>query len=231
MKVGIFLVDHQTLDSQCGYISAAALVQSIRRVMPGITVVQFTDEHSAPLEGVEVQRLPNTHMALLRMQHHASVDGDWLFLDADVLVQQDVTHVFDQAFDVALTKRDWTHLKKAGGFTKRMPTNTGVVFSRCPAFWDAVCRRLRELPKEKRRWMGDQEVIGELLGSQTFTVKMISGARYNYPPPLPSLIADDEDDDGVSQELLAQAAIVHYKGPRRKPMLLERIRQEALTCV
>jgi len=188
--------------------------------------VHLTDEQSPALDGAdEVIRRPRERMARLRMQHQANLTGEWLFLDADVLIQEDVRRVFDRPFDVAIADREWPHLKPAGGFTEAMPYNSGVMFSRCPRFWVEAYELLTALPKPEQTWMGDQMVICELIASRRFTVVELSGARYNFPPAV-----DPNDDLRLSAALEASAAIVHFKGPQRKPLMLSRI-GEALPCV
>lgn len=215
MTIGFYLLDTGTLDSLCGYACARALTRSVRAVMPGVSVVQFTDDDSPGVCGVdEVLRMRREKMARLRMRHHSNVSGDWLFVDTDVLFQRDVRNVFDQPFDLAVADREWDHVKPAAGFTERMPINMGVVFSRVPAFWAECHARLKELPKEKQRWMGDQEVFCELIAEGRYDVRHLPGAVYNFPPA-----TDDEDISGLELE----AAIVHFKGPQRKPLMLRRI--------
>lgn len=224
MTIGVFLIDTQTLDSMAGYLCAKALTRSVRQVMPKVDVVHFTDEQSRNIEGVDaVFRLQKAPMAQLRMQHHANVSGDWLFVDTDVLFQQDVRGVFSRPFDIAYTDRDWDHLKPAAGFTEEMPYNMGVVFSRSPQFWADVLERLRQLSKPERRWMGDQQVFCEVIAANRYQCVALPGSRYNFPPSL-----DPEDTE--SPQLEQQAAIVHFKGPRRKPLMLARIR-ESIVCV
>lgn len=216
MKVGFYLIDTRTLDSMAGYACAKALAQSVRRTMPRVPVVHFTDDQSPAAEGVDqVLRLPKEPMARLRMKHHASVSGDWLFVDTDVLIQQDVRRVFDRAFDLAVTIRDWPHVKAAPGFTERMPFNMGVVFSRCAAFWDDCYRMLQEKPKDLQRWMGDQEVFCDLIAMGRYRVEDVSGTRYNFPPT--------PEADPKFQSLERDAAILHFKGPQRKVAMLRRI--------
>lgn len=224
MKIGVFHVDTKTLDSECGYLCAKHMVRSVREHMDGVPVIHFTDDRSRPIEGVDaVERRSKAPMAQLRMQHHAGVRGDWLFVDTDVLFQQDVRSVFRKDFEIAVADRDWTHLKPAAGFTEEMPFNMGVVFSRCPLFWFEIEARLATLPKPERRWMGDQQVFCDVIGEGKYHVATISGSRYNFPPSL-------DDTDTASQALEQQAAIIHFKGPRRKPMMLKRI-QESIVCV
>jgi hypothetical protein len=147
------------------------------------------------------------------------VQGRWLFVDTDVLFQQDVRPVFRNYphFDIGVTSRAWTHLKPANGFSERMPFNTGVVFSTCPHFWSEVYTRLRDYESEKQRWMGDQEVIGEICLEEPcrYNVRVLSGQKFNFPPVT-------EDPSESYERDLAQALIVHYKGPTRKALMLER---------
>jgi hypothetical protein len=224
MTVGFFHVDRESVASKQMHECARGLVQSVRESMPGVPVVHFTDETSKGVKGVDaVRRKPAEPMALLRMRHHAGVKGAWLFVDTDVLIQKNVARVFSIAeFDIALARRDWSHLKVAPGFSDRMPYNTGVVFSRCPRFWAEVYTRLRVLDAPQQEWMGDQEVICDLVTEDRprYAVTFVSGAKYNYPPMLPGVKAADQ---------LHEASIVHYKGPDRKALMLARI-AEARKC-
>jgi hypothetical protein len=165
-------------------------------------------------------------MALLRMRHHAGVDGDWLFVDTDIIFQASVKYVFkDAKWDIGVTTRNWTHVKPAAGFSERMPYNMGVVFSRCPHFWSEVYLRLKNLTPKLQEWMGDQEAFCETLADpwRPYEVRRFKGSRYNYPPMLPE---DVQDTD----KLQTEAAILHYKGARRKPLLLGRLKQESRRC-
>lgn len=225
MTVGFYLLDTRTLDSMAGYAGARALVRSVRAAMPDVPVVQFTDEASPAVEGVDgVRRKPREAMALLRMRHHAGVQGDWLFVDTDVLIQRDVRDVFRKPFDLAIPDRVWPHLRPSSGFTRRMPFNMGVVFSRCRAFWADVYWRLLQRPKAERRWMGDQEMFCEVLAEHRHKVRTLPGLTYNFPPAL------EGDDLTASAALEPDAAIVHFKGPQRKPLMLTRIGERVPPC-
>lgn len=228
MKIGIYHVDTHTEASRDAYIWAKALVRSARAWMPDVPIVHFTDLASKAVKGVDaVRRKPSEPMALLRMRHQASVDGDWLFVDTDVIFQGAVAKVFKRAFDIAITTRTWPHLKVAVGFTERMPFNTGVVFSRCPHFWGEVYTRVRQLTPEQQEWMGDQEVICEMVDENDgrYDFGHLKGSIYNYPPVLP-----DANTEAMRRETEAAARIVHYKGAGRKAMLLARIQRESRQC-
>jgi hypothetical protein len=226
MNIGVYHIDAQTPDSEIGYLCAREMVKSAKARMPAVRIVHFTDLESPPIKGVdEVRRKPSEPMALLRMRHHAGVKGEWLFVDTDVIFQKPVHKVFREDFDIAVTTRNWPHLKVAVGFTERMPFNSGVMFSRCPAFWSEVYCRLRQSDRDLQEWMGDQEVICDLVTDPDtrYTFRHVKGSIYNFPPALP-------DDAVDSLALQADAAIVHYKGPRRKPLLLKRLKMESRVC-
>lgn len=202
MRVGFFYT-YTTPGSEQHLHIAKYLLQSVRSVMPGVPVVQLTDETSDVLEGVdEVKRIPGKMpMAVRRISHHAALDGDWLFVDTDVVIQKDVRDVFKSAFDVAVTDRIGTEMEGTP-YAKSMPFNMGVTFSRSPRFWEILKFNLVMLSPHFQQWTGDQMVFCKMIahaGELGFNIKILPGRTYNYPPRLP-----DED--------VSHASIVHYKG-------------------
>lgn len=214
MKVGFYLVQGDSAD---GYVMADMLLRSVRQAMPGVEVAQFTDLKSPAVYGVDhLLRKPAAPLALLRSLHQASVEGEWLFIDTDAIVRQDVRHVFaHRDFDLALADRSWPHLEPMPDFAAVMPWNIGVVFSRCPSFWRAVHEALLKAPEKAQDFMGDQFVACELLKTGRWTLHELPGIRFNYPPK-------DADDAGLD------AAIVHFKGHYRKPWMLQRFADYAV---
>lgn len=213
MKIGFLHLEKPGSNPKEAQQCARAMVQSVRRVMPYVKIVQFSDFDTKAVKGIDdIRRKPLEPMGLLRMRHCAGVDGEWLFVDTDVIFQKPVTHVFKKPFDVALTTRDWTHVKAAGGFTERMPFNTGVVFSRCPHFWSEVYTRLRDYPIELQHFMGEQELINEVAKEDRYRIRKLRGRIYNFPPDAPGAMPSNAD-------LFAEAAILHYKGNRKALML------------
>src|SRR3990167_3084992 len=178
MKVGCFW--QFVNEASMAHLEFARLMlKSARAVMPDVEVWQLTDGDSPKLE------------------------GDWLFIDPDIIIQKDVRHVFDEPFDVALTDRIGTITYEAE-YAKAMPYTLGVSFSRSPKFWQRVLRHLGTLPAKLQHWEGDQLVVCAMLRqnlADDFKVKILPGAIYNYPPKF----AGDGKD----------AALVHYKGPRK----------------
>lgn len=226
MTVGFFYVDLGTDESVEVGVCASALVRSVRETMPCVPVVQFTDETTAPVDGVEdVRRMLFGPMALMRFAHQAHVSGEWLFVDSDVLIQRDVRDVFKKPFDVAVTTRNWPHLKTAFGFTERMPFNTGVVFSRSQRFWVEAETRLRRLSPEAQAFMGHQTVICDMVADRQYEISRLKGSVYNCPPAV-----RDVDKANLSATLVRDAAIVHYKGLGRKALMLDRIQREMTGC-
>jgi lipopolysaccharide biosynthesis glycosyltransferase len=189
---------------------AEAMVRSVRRVMPQVPVHQFSPAGTATMAGVERHVTPeDPRIAYAVLAAYASVVGEWLFLDTDVLVQQDVQKVFVMAFDIAVAERRGTF--KAGeegnGFMTRMPWNKGVVFSRSQAFWQAALAQILTYKPKSQRWMGDQQAMCDVIKSGAFEVITIS-RTFNYPPM--------DASDGTER------AILHFKGPRKPWMLTRR---------
>lgn len=224
MNVGFFLVDTGSVDYACGVECAEGLIASVRASMPKVQVVHFTDEQTPMVEGADaVRRLPMEPMAMLRSRHQSQVSGEWLFVDSDVLIQRDVRDVFAQKFDIAVTTRDWPHLKAASGFTERMPFNIGVTFSRSPEFWASVCTRVGDMSDEWQHWMGDQQAVCDLLldKASRYRVAYLKGSRYNLPPSV------DADPSSLSRRMERKASILHFKGLGRKSMMIDRLRGAA----
>lgn len=209
MKAGLLL----TAGSAAGYVTGDFLMQSIRKAMPGVPVVQFTDAESPALVGVdEVQRLPGGPLALFIAEHWAKVDGDWLFVDTDVVVQKDVRPVFAELkFDVAVATREGTYMdgEEQSTFMRRMPFNCGVVYSRSAEARREIHRRVLAMSIEEQRWYGIQLAIAVMR-------PLVLYNTFNYPPK------------SVTDERISTAHVVHYKGAWRKQVLLQRIYQEVV---
>jgi hypothetical protein len=179
---------------------AKHLIASVKKAMPDVDVFQLTDGVTPCQDGARAIRLhDDVPMAVRRMALHASLPGEWLFVDTDVVFQKDVRDVFDSPFDIAVTDRvgsAWEHSPDV----KHMPYNMGVTFSRNPKFWERAKEILLTLPSELQAWVGDQLVVCEL--QKQFRTKVLPGHIYNFTPW-------ERTDDR------SHAAIVHYKGQRK----------------
>lgn len=206
MKIGFYLSEGK---KSTAYILADVMLRSARKVMPGIEVVQFSDEHSSRLWGVDsIVRKEGKNTMRLRLEHYQT-PGEWLFLDTDLVVQADVSHVFANDFDVAVSDREGSMLpgEMGGEFMRRMPFNLGAVFSRSPEFWREALKRFDSYPDNlKGEIISDQLAVNETINESAFKVKVLPGARYNLSPR-------EEGQD------VREAAIVHYKGQRKFWML------------
>lgn len=205
MKVGFF---HASTDATVHTALAKILIASVRRAMPGVAIVHFTDMNTKAIDGVDdVHRREAGPIALSVLEHYASVAGDWLFVDTDVVVLRDVQHVFhDPIFDIAVATREGTLKDSEVGtkFMASMPFNKGVVFSRARDFWMAAASLLRRETEKQQTWMGDQRAMNDVIAAGRFAVKILA-AGYNYPPKF------------IGQPVRAHH-ILHFKGPRKSWM-------------
>lgn len=194
-------------------VMADMLIRSIRKVMPDVPIYQLTNGTSPQIMGVDhVRRIDQTlPMAVLCVEHYRRCEGDWLLLDTDILVQEDVRDVFNDSFDLAVADREGCLVDGESelDLIKEMPYNIGVMFSRSSAFWQRVLETMIPMDDKKKHWMGNQYAACDVILSGEFAVKFIPGRRYNCPP----LNLEDR---------CAEAAIIHFKGNMRKQMMLKR---------
>jgi hypothetical protein len=219
MKVG-FYNTHAPGADVTNLVLADRLIRSVRATMPGVEVWQLSDGQSPAIDGTDgILRLPSAPLALLTAVHYAQRDGEWLLVDTDVIVQRDVRAVFDdQSFDVAVASRSGTLVAnelepshESAKFMERMPHNIGVVFSRCPAFWHEVAQRVAKQNAQAQAWMANQQQACDLIREGKYRSKVLDPG-FNWSPR-----TSDEDVSGH--------AIVHYKGPVRKPWMLARFHE------
>lgn len=183
---------------------ARHLIDSAKKHMPDVTVHQMTDEKTPVLPGAKAIRLPGKMpMGVRRIAICASLPGNWIFCDTDVLFRRDVRDVFDKPFDLALASREGT-LWAGTDYAKQMPYNTGVVFSKNPECWQAVLDNLLKMAPNSQEWGGEQYLIGKLAQGgegNPFSIEILPSS-YNFTP------ATKEED-------VSHAAILHLKGKRK----------------
>lgn len=200
MRVGFFTVFRK--DPQ-HYVLAQALVRSVHATMPGVPLIHLTDDTSPQVLGTDaIVRNQKGPMLERRLEHYAQCEGDWLLVDTDVIIRQDVRNVWDD-FDVALTDRAWPHLPQPEEVYRTMPFNTGVAFSRGYAFWRDVLKVWRAT--ENKDWLSEQRAVWQVVRTGQYRVKILDGMTYNYPPK-------------NQTDTLQNVAIAHYKGPRKEWM-------------
>jgi lipopolysaccharide biosynthesis glycosyltransferase len=184
------------------------MVASVLKVMPGIEIVQLTDLHTKQVKGTsKVVRKPfNGYLMTFRMEHLADLTGRWITFDTDIIVNADLSHVFDTDFDVALTKRYGKILDERGkDIVQMMPYNTGVMFSRNPQFWKEAYRLLLKMPESAHKWWGDQLSVRLVADSQKYSLFELPCDTYNYSP---KTLEDHK-----------QCLVLHFKGARKEWIL------------
>jgi hypothetical protein len=179
------------------------MVRSARKAMPGIEVVHLTDEVTPAISNQVVRRPFDGRLMTFRMEHLADLDGEWISLDTDTVVLKDLRAAFDHPFHVALTRRYEPVMMDGVDIAKVMPYNTGVMFSRCQAFWKAARDALSLMPYDTHKWWGDQLAVAHV--ASRFDVLELPCDEWNWTPK-----SKDETKD---------CAVMHFKGPRKDWML------------
>lgn len=186
----------------------------VKRHMPGVEVLHITDEQTPALAGCTPFRMPWDGRRLMefRVLLLSQLDGELLSLGTDVVVQRDLSKVFDWPFDAALTQRT-TPVYDATGYdvTRAMPFNSDVSFTRGRQFWTAVHKRTQALmdklgDEENGIWYAEQVAMAQV--APQFDVLRLACENFNHTPK-----TEDED--------VSRRFAVHYKG-NRKPWMLAR---------
>lgn len=209
MKIGFYL-DHN--GGATGYLLADMMTRSVRKVMPDVPIVQLTDKTSPFLYGVDVIRKNSTN----RLEHYATLEGEWLLIDSDSIIVSDVTHVFDQEFDIAICDRSGSMLPGEinSPFMVEMPYNLGVVFSRSPEFWRSALEKWNLLPEcQKADIVADQRAANAAIRDSILNILILPGIEYNYSP------RTFHDNNPL-------AKILHYKGEQRKVWMINEFYKE-----
>ena len=183
------------------------MVEHVRRVMPQHQVLHMTDSETPAIEGVSRrQEIPydGSRLMTYRLQHLAELAEPAIILDTDVIVQADLSAVFDKDFDVALTKRKGRILYGGKDIVKSMPYNTGVMFSRSQAFWRDCYALCKKAPQDMQRWFGDQLCVAAV--APKYKVLELPCSKFNYTP-------------ATQNEDVSAKFAVHYKGQRKDWML------------
>lgn len=151
-------------------------------------------------------------------------EGHVIFLDSDILINGDLSHVFADDFAVCFTYRDGD---------RKWPINAGINFAHgrqlaaAADFHARWLERYRASHDDFSVWGGDQDTLRELFAAIDFAredcfsgrcgdidIRFIPCASYNFSTPMAV------DMDGH----YPQARVLHFKG-RRKPFMLPYWRQ------
>lgn len=210
MKIGFFLMGNAPEH----YKIAKLMIESARLLMPNANIFQLTDGQSEAI--ARPIRLPgDMPMGVRRVLLYNKCEGDWLFIDSDIIFNKDVRDVFRDIrgvptsdFDLAVTDRIGTSMEGTE-YADAMPYNFGVIFSRNTRVWREIYNNLIQLSPKQQEWEGEQLMLAELVkrnqGGKEYNIKILPGKVYNYPP-------EKKGED------TSHAAIVHFKGPRKEWM-------------
>lgn len=195
------------------------MVRSVKRAMPGARVVHLTDAETRAIDEADAtvrRAYDGTFLMTYRLAHLAALPpADTVFLDTDCVVQRDLSGLFTEEFDIALTRRENIGTDPLGtDVADAMPYNTGVMLSKGSgwAFWHNARDYCEQLPDSHRRWWGDQLAVKAIAEIAPLRIMQLPCQFYNYSP-------------GSADEDVSDKYVVHYKG-RRKPWMIHRGERE-----
>ncbi|BAY81010.1 hypothetical protein NIES267_04750 [Calothrix parasitica NIES-267] len=145
-------------------------------------------------------------------------DSDIIFLDSDILINQNLEPLFKQNFDIALTIR----------VNQEMPINGGIIYisknnrESANKFFNNIYDSYINNYKNNFQWWGDQYALADVIGwtkgdklepdlieVDGIKILLLACDIYNFSP-------DYESDLDVCE--LKDKKILHFKGPRKKYM-------------
>lgn len=200
MNVALYL-DH--LVPKDTYLALASrCIESVRKHMPNAHIIHLTTPEGPRVPEADERIAPDDvrgQFLRRRMTAQSKVQGDTIFCDVDTVFLADVSNVFEMNFDVAVAK----------SLTPPHPwlaCTGGILFSRCPPFFEFMAKFGRHTGWEKEHvgtWVPTQLLFNWLLTTSQFKVHYLPAAIYEYKPKA-------EDDPCVG------ARVLHYKGKSRK---------------
>ena len=198
MKIGVYSVG-----AGAHHEVAKFLLESLKKHMLDVPVFHLTDEETPAF--AEPIRKPFQPLSVHRTQFCAELEGDWLYLDTDIVLTRDVRGIFDQDFDLAYAERD-----EDNDYARSMPVNLGVIFSRTTKFWQDILPAVLQLPPRLQAWEGAQLATGWYV---TRSESWFTDRGYK---PYKILKLPSEYNHAPENENDTQAAILHYKGKRKR---------------
>tara|TARA_B100001059_G_scaffold159164_1_gene158738 strand:+ start:95 stop:742 length:648 start_codon:yes stop_codon:yes gene_type:complete len=147
--------------------------------------------------------------------------GPTLFLDADMLLLQDINEFVDvNKHDMSVTIRSESTLKVKlhedhkkkypklfnKTFGEVMPYNAGIYFCKEKYVLEFMLNSFKKMPKEYFSWYGDQIALDMLNKNKKFNIKIFDNNKYNFTPK-----TIDED--------ISNKYILHFKGRRRNLLI------------
>jgi len=204
---------------------------SARLFHPGCGMVVLTDEKTAINLDPEVKTIRlarktddlNVESMKIRYAFLKNLtDGNnIIFLDWDILIQENLDHLFDDQSELILTYRRKYSLPINSGFIGIH----GKSVEKISHFYNDIFDHYENLPnREYRKWWGFQMILNELFANYLPKVP-------NYPPPYKfnfnnikiTLIRSDKYNASphlieLKSYYFPKIAVVHFKGTRKKAM-------------
>ena len=198
---------------------------SARRFHPTCRKIILSDQATGfpPQPDIEIIRYdldpqqPMLSRSIAWLSYLRGAKGHTIFLDSDILINGDLSHVFAEEFAVGLTYRD----------ERKWPLNAGINFAHgghlgaAAGFHEIWLREFRAAHGEMSVWGGDQDTLRELFVEVDFArddsftaryqdmdIRFLPCARYNFSTSYQS------EMDGHYPE----AKVLHFKGKRKPHM-------------
>lgn len=188
---------------------AEVMTASVRKHMPTAELIHVVENGGKKLACFDsvIHINPDGDFVDQLLRVMSSIDGNVISLDYDIIVQDDLTPIFDQPFDVAFTKRP--EVDKTVAKSLQASYNMGVIFSRSPEFWK-YAKAIYDVQPDRDGWLRSQSLVSQiaLYLSDRFKMIELPGEVYNYSPMM-------------REEDVSMRKIVHYKGKRKYWMLPE----------
>ena len=180
---------------------AEGLVQNIRSVMPGVSILHVTDDFTPVFSGCNTLRVPRkvppmSWRLVAQNLAHAAED-EILFTEPDVRFNENVMDLFKEDFDVTVSDREKPTILK-GKIVKGI--TLGLNCSRSYDFWKDAAKHCLTLDHKEQVWGGDMYAVEHVVNSGKYKVLTLPAGIYNHVPCGP------EDKSGK---------VLHYKGNRK----------------
>jgi len=197
---------------------AGLMVDSIRKHMPSAQIQQISDKTAKCIRGVEHQfkmlidydkdRYPRDWFSMLYAMYSVLDVGDNPFVhcDADIFFGGDVTSVLCDEYDIAICRRPANGDDDTGNLYRIFhPYNIGFMVFKNPLVVKACNSVINADGLPLRSWDLGQHVVGLVVNSGEFKVKLLDSNIYNRTPK-----SVDDFDESVK--------VWHFKGDRKNWM-------------
>ena len=189
MKVSIYL------DYKGAEALAELCIASVRKHMPHAEIWHLTTEDGPELSADKCLRMDiQGTYGYKRNALTSMLEGEVISIDYDVIMQEDISSVFDEDFELGVT----VDMKPGGPGIKY---NGGVIFSRSQEYWKTIAEIVKDMDfcKTEGDWYPIELACNQLADSGKFKTKVFS-SEYNHVPSSP------EDKQGK---------LIHYRGKRK----------------